>query len=175
MKRRFALGGCALIPLAAFALAAGSGDDTAAIKKSSADFVAAWNKHDPEAIAAFWATDGDLIDPWGKVSVGRAEVKKFFAGEHGGNGALAHCTFENKKDSVRMLSPDIALEDWEVVLTGLKPEGAPAPLPAQFHRVVVIKKKVGDQWLIEAARPGVPTPVEPAMPMKPEMPKKPAK
>jgi uncharacterized protein (TIGR02246 family) len=168
MHHRFVVGTCALFPLAAFAMALGGGDETAAIRKSSADFAAAWNKHDPKAIAAFWATDGDLIDPDGKASVGRAEVEKYFTAEHTGNGGLAHCTLETKKDSVRMLAADIALEDWDVILTGLKPEGAPAPLPAQFHRVVVIKKKVGDTWQIEAARPGVPQPVqEPGMPMKP--------
>lgn len=163
MKTRLALATLVLAPLAIFALAGAGGaggDDTAAIKKSTQDFQTTWNTHDPKAIAALWAKDGDLIDPWGKTAVGRDAVEKFFTGEHTGKGPLAHCTFDVKKDAIRMLSPDLSLEDWEVVLTGLQPEGAPAPLPAQFHRVVVIKKKDGDKWLIAAARPGLPTPVD---------------
>lgn len=175
MTNRFAVGACVLIPLAVFAFASGGGDETGAIKKSSADFAAAWNKHDGKALASCWASDGDLIDPWGRTAVGKAEVEKFFTAEHTGNGALAHCTYEMKKDTVRMISPDVAMEDWEVVLTGLMPQGAAAPLGPQFHRVVVIRKKQGGQWEVFAARPGLPTPVEPAMPAKPAMPIKPTK
>jgi uncharacterized protein (TIGR02246 family) len=160
MKSRFALSALALVPVAAFLLGAGGGDDTAAIKKCTADFQVVWNKHDVKALAAHWAKDGDLIDPWGKTSVGRAEVEKFFTGEHTGKGALAHCTYEVKKDSIRMITPDVAMEDWEVVLSGLQPEGAPAPLPPQFHRVAVVLKKEGGAWLIAAARPGIPSPVD---------------
>jgi uncharacterized protein (TIGR02246 family) len=159
-------------PLAALALAAAGGaggsDDTAAIKQSTTDFATAWGKHDPKALAACWAKDGDLIDPWGKKSEGRDAVEKFFSHEHTGDGALAHCTYEMKSDSIRMISPDVSLEDWDVVLSGLKPEGAPAPLPPQFHRVVVIRHKDGGKWPIAACRPGLPTPVgEPGMPPKP--------
>jgi uncharacterized protein (TIGR02246 family) len=168
MTRRSAIFGFALIPIAVLAFAAGRADDIATIKKSSADFEAAWNKHDPKAIAAFWAADGDLIDPWGKTAVGREAVEKFFAGEHTGNGVLAHTTYEIKTDSVRLISPDVALQDWGVVITGLRPEGAPAPLGPQFHRVVIIRKKEGGQWPVVAARPGLPEPVkEPGAPMRP--------
>jgi uncharacterized protein (TIGR02246 family) len=153
-----------LVPIVAlaFSVATGAGraDDTAAIRQATADFSTAWNKHDPKAIAALWAKDGDLIDPWGKKSEGREAVEKFFTHEHTGEGALAHCTYEMKADSIRMISPDVSLEDWDVVLSGLKPEGAPAPLPPQFHRVVVIRHKEGGKWPIAAARPGLPTPVD---------------
>ena len=75
----------ALLSLAAFIIAAAPAastpdDDIAAIKKNTAAFQAAWNKHDTKALAALWATDGDLIDPWGVTSVGRDAVEKFFAG-----------------------------------------------------------------------------------------------
>ena len=167
MNTRVVLSALVLIPLAAFAIAADRGDDSAAIKKSSAEFQAAWNKHDPKAIAAFWAADGDLIDPWGKTSVGREEVEKFFVGEHTGAGALAKSTYELRKDSVRMISSDVAIEDWEVVITGVAPPEAAAPLPAQFHRVVIIRKKEGGRWPIVAARPGLFEPVKEPVPVAP--------
>jgi uncharacterized protein (TIGR02246 family) len=170
MHKRMILNAAAFISLAAFALAVEpkADDDIAAIKKSSADFESAWNKHDPKLIAAFWASDGDLIDPWGKTAVGRAGVESFFVGEHTGNGVLAKSTYDLKKDTVRLISPDVAVEDWEVVLTGVTPPDATAPLGPQFHRVVIVRKKVDGQWLVVAARPGLLEPVtEVGAPRKP--------
>ncbi len=149
-------------------------DDIGAIKKNTAAFQIAWNKHDPKAIAAFWATDGDLIDPWGVTSIGREAVEKFFTGEHTGMGKLAKSTYENKKDDVRLITPDVAIEDWQVVLTGIAPPPGSdgKPLGPQFHRVVVISKKSGGEWRITAARPGMPTPVtDAAAPAKSDKPK----
>jgi uncharacterized protein (TIGR02246 family) len=157
-KRRTVLAALILAPVAAIALAAGGADDMSAIKQATTDFGTAWNKHDAKAIAACWAKDGDLIDPAGKKMSGQEAVEKYFAEEHTGKGALAHCTFELKSDSVRLITPDVSLEDWDVVLTGLTPEGAPAPIGPQTHRVVVIRKKEGGKWPIAAARPGVPQP-----------------
>jgi uncharacterized protein (TIGR02246 family) len=132
-------------------------DEVAAIRKNTIGFQAAWNKHDPKALASFWAPDGDLIDPWGVTSSGSEAVEKFLASEHTGKGKLAHSTYDIRKDAVRLISGDVALEDWEVVLTGLS--GADGkPLGPQFHRVFVVSKKVSGEWHIQAARPGLPTP-----------------
>ena len=69
-------------------------------------------------------------------------------------------TFRSHLDgSLHRFTPEVSIEDWDVVLTGLAPEGAPAPLGPQFHRVVIIRHKEGGKWPIAAARPGVPTPV----------------
>src|SRR5438552_14053874 len=38
------------------------GGAAADIKARGDAFAAAWNKHDPKAMAALWAADGDLID-----------------------------------------------------------------------------------------------------------------
>jgi len=158
----------ALILVAALGFTAPSAnpaDDLAAIKQNTTDFKAAWNKHDAKAIAALWAADGDLIDPWGRTSVGRESVAKFFAGEHTGTGGLAKCTFDIKKDSPRLITPDVCVEDWEVVLTGLASKDG-KPMDPQFHRVVIVSKKEGGKWLFAAARPGIPTPVT-EMPITP--------
>ena len=71
----------ALLLVAAFIVAAAPArpspdDEVAAIKKNSATFAAAWNKHDAKALAALWAKDGDLIDPWGATSNSRDAVQK---------------------------------------------------------------------------------------------------
>ena len=161
-KRRTLLAVALLAPFAAFALAsgslnAGSLDDTQQVKKLATDFKAAWNKHEPKTMAALWAKDGDLIDPWGKVSNGRDEVEKFFTGEHTGTGQLAKSTYDIKKDSVRFITPDVALSDWDVIITGLAKSDGSVSGP-MFHRVVVISKKEGSDWKVAAARPGIPQP-----------------
>ena len=139
------------------AAAASYSDEVLAIKKNTIGFQAAWNKHDAKALAAFWAVEGDLIDPWGVASSGREAVEKFFAAEHSGTGKLAKSVYDCKKDTVRLISADVAVEDWEVVLTGLSgPDGK--PIGPQFHRVVIVCKKDNGQWQIAAARPGIPTP-----------------
>jgi uncharacterized protein (TIGR02246 family) len=155
--RRTLLAVALLVPVVGFALAAGTLDETAAVKKTGADFAAAWNKHDSKAVAALWAKDGDLIDPAGKMATGSAEVEKFFAERFAAGGELATVSFDLKKDSVRFITPEVALSDWDVVLTGFAgPDGKPAG--PMFHRVVVISKKDGGNWKVEAARPGIPQP-----------------
>ena len=157
INRRTLIAAALLIPIAGLAIAAGRPDDTEAVKKNTAAFKAAWNKHDGKALAALWAKDGDLIDPEGVVSNGAAEVEKFFIAKHTGDGGLAKSTFDIKKDAVRFITADVALEDWDVVLTGLVgPDGKVAG--PMFHRVVIISKKEGGAWKFAAARPGSPQP-----------------
>jgi uncharacterized protein (TIGR02246 family) len=171
MNARTIVAACMLVVVAVCLAAAPApspspADDIAAIKKNTKDFEAAWNRHDAKALAALWAKDGDLIDPAGVTSVGREAVEKFFTeqyagGSGGGAGKLAKVTYSNKKDSVRLVSADVAIEDWEVVLTGLIAEDGKAMGP-HFHRVVIVSMREGGSWRIAAARPGLPTPVKDA-------------
>lgn len=166
--RRTLLAAALLVPVVGLALAAGRLDETAAVKKTATDFQAAWNKHDPKAVAAFWAKDGDLIDPEGKVTVGSADMEKYFAAELTGAGPLAKSTFDVKKNSVRFITPDVALSDWDIMIAGLPaPEGAPAPGPV-LHRAVIISKKEGGNWKFAAARASIPEPEGAKMPEKPK-------
>jgi len=69
-----------------------------------------------------------------------------------GSGKLAKSTYENKSDSVRLITPDVAVEDWQVILTGLNdPDGKPMG-PRQIHYVVIVSKKDGGKWQIAAGR-----------------------
>jgi uncharacterized protein (TIGR02246 family) len=157
--RRTLLGiGIALVvPALGLTLAAGRLDETAAVKKTAADFAAAWNKHDAKAVAGCWAKDGDLIDPHGVTSNGSAEVEKFFAERYAAGGELAKVTFELKKENVRFITADVALSDWDVTLTGFaNPDGTAAG--PMSHHVVIVSKKEGGNWKFAAARPGTPQP-----------------
>jgi uncharacterized protein (TIGR02246 family) len=129
-----------------------SGGAGAEIKARSDAFAAAWNKHDPKAMAAMWATDGDLIDPFGASAKGRAEVEKFFTTEHTGDGRMAGTTYTITSQTSRMIRADVAIAEWESTITGMKnAEGKDAgPL---VHHVTVVMSKNGSNWMIEAARP----------------------
>jgi uncharacterized protein (TIGR02246 family) len=157
LKRRTLLALALIVPVMGLGLAAGTLDDSAALKKASGDFAAAWNKHDAKAVAACWAKDGDLIDPEGVMSVGSAEIEKYFTKEYGPGGDLAKVTIEIKKESDRMITPDVALGDWDVVLSGFTGQDGMAAGP-MAHHVVVVWKKEGGSWKLAAGRPGTPHP-----------------
>ena len=64
------------------AVLAASPKEETAVRDHCASFVTAWNKHDAKAMAATWANDGSLINPFGRLASGRAEVEKLLSEEH---------------------------------------------------------------------------------------------
>jgi uncharacterized protein (TIGR02246 family) len=132
------------------ALRAGQAEDEASIRKFGLEFAAAWNKHDPKAMAAYWAEDGDLINPFGRVAKGRAEVEKLFHDEHAG--PMAGTTYATTLSSVRFPTADLALSDWEIVVTGMRGPDGTVGAPFKPHVFIVLTRK-GGQWLTAAARP----------------------
>jgi uncharacterized protein (TIGR02246 family) len=155
IKRRTAIVAALLVPVAGLAIAAGTLDDTANVKDSAKKFETAWNKHDSKAISDLWASDGDLICPDGKIEMGPKGVESFFAEQFGTSGMMAKSTIDIKNEKVRFITPDVALSDWDCVMSGgVKQDGVEGG-PMMNH-VVMISKKEGGQWKFVAARPGVP-------------------
>jgi uncharacterized protein (TIGR02246 family) len=139
------------------ALSAASADETA-IRELTATFVAAWNNHDPAAMAATWAEDGDLINPVGVVAKGRAAVQELLVKEH--SRVMKTTTLEITSLDLRMISSAIALGDWSIVITGMAgPDGATMP-PRNLHVFHVYKQHDG-KWLTAAWRPYAFAPTEP--------------
>lgn len=158
------LSACALFLLAgglALALPArGADDDAAAIKKRTAEFVAAWGKHDTKAMAGLWAEDGDLINPWGRLATGRAQVEALFVDEQTGKGALRDSTLRVNSESVRFPTADIAVVDLDITITGAyAPDGTKAPA-LEMH-ATWISKKSGGTWSVYACRPYLKQPAPP--------------
>src|SRR5688572_16746766 len=83
--------------------------DDQAIKDRVDQFQAAWNKHDAKAMAAIWAEDGDLINPFGATAQDRAEVEKVFNHEHAH--AFKGSTYTTSAVTVRSVAPDVAVAD----------------------------------------------------------------
>jgi len=122
----------------------------AAIRADEAAFAAAWNKHDAKAMAAFWAQDGDLINPQGRVAKGRAEIEKLFQDEH--SKGLKQSTYKPGPLTVRFIEPDIAFAESDSEISGAtNPDGTSAPtFKAHVNRLLL---KKGGKWWIVAARP----------------------
>src|ERR1041385_4069286 len=79
------------------------------IRDSLAGFQDAWNKHDFKTMASFFADDGDLINPFGRVAKGKAEVEKLFQDDQ--TGALKTTQQHITVTSVRFLDKDAAVVD----------------------------------------------------------------
>ena len=149
MKKAIGLLFAALVAaISAPALAANSGDK-AAIERVSNDFVAAWNAHDPKKMAAVWAEDGDLINPFGQSAHGRADIEKFFEKEQ--TTVMKGTTYKLESMSVRELEPNVAAADWDSVVTGMTDASGNAMPPFKHHVFVVFVKK-GGHWHTAAAR-----------------------
>ena len=139
----------ALAALAVWPSMAAAQADEAAIRQLSNDFFAAWTHHDVKAMAATFAEDADIINPFGRVAKGRAEIEKLFAEEHAGpfKGTSYEATV-----SVRIMAPGVALGDWEATVTGMHDASGQA-LPPFKHHVAAVYVKKGGRWLAAAGRP----------------------
>ena len=120
----------------------------AAIRATDEVFAAAWNKHDAKAMAATWAKDGDLVNPFGRVAKGRAEVEKLIQNEH--SMAFQHSTYTPGTMSVRFIEPDIAVAESDTEISGItSPDGTAAPT-MKVHIIRVVRKKDGKWWTVMA-------------------------
>ena len=151
----------ALITLAPASTArAQQGDEDAAIRKRHDEWCAAWNKHDPKAMAGFFTAEGDLINPFGRHAKGTAEIEKLFTDEQ--TGPMAGSTYSGTVESIRHIG-DVAIVDVEGEITGMKgPDGA--AVPVFKHHVTWIARKIDGKWVAEGARAFayIPAPAGPA-------------
>src|SRR5438445_12890308 len=120
----------------------------AQIRQVADDFVAAWNKHDPTAMAYVWSADGDLINPFGRKAKGRTEIQRLFQDEH--NGPMKNSTYAIPGLSIRYLDPTLALVDDDSEISGItNPDGTTSNLKAHVFNVL---RKSGGKWWIVSAR-----------------------
>lgn len=121
----------------------------AAFERASHEFESAWNAHDAKKMAAVWAEDGDLINPFERVERNRAAIEKLFVEEQGG--PMKASTYKIESSTLREIGKDVAVGDWTSVVTGIVgPDGKAQP---QFrHHVTQVFVKIGGRWELEAAR-----------------------
>jgi len=113
------------------------------------DFIAAFNKGDAKAVAAFWAPEATYVDQVGNEYKGRPAIEKLytklFAGAKGSKLAI-HVT------SVKQVTPDVGIEEG---ITEVRPaDGGPVSV-ARFTAVLVKKDGV---WYFENVHDAVAQP-----------------
>jgi uncharacterized protein (TIGR02246 family) len=152
-----ALGLAALLAAGGFvalrAIAAGTeepkAEEKALDKERRAAFIAAYDRGDARAVAAFWTPDATYLDPDGREHKGRAAIEKVyekvFADNKGAKLAI-HVT------GFKQLTPDVVLQDG---VTEVTPAGGGFPAAAAFSAVLV--KKDGE-WYLQSVRETEPQP-----------------
>lgn len=121
-----------------------------AIEKVAQDFCAAWNKNDVAGLTSFWADDATLINPFGQVARGKAEIQQLLTGEQttvfkGSVGAMTDV-------KTRHLGADLVFFDTEMTVDNAHgPDGSVLP-QMKFHLAGVAQMK-GNRWLWLEARP----------------------
>jgi uncharacterized protein (TIGR02246 family) len=119
----------------------------ALIRQVADDFTAAWNKHDPMAMAYCWSAEGDLINPFGRKARGLTEIQKLFQDEH--NGPMKNSTYAITSVSIRYLDSTLALVDDDSEISGITgPDGTTSNLKA--HVFNVLRKSEGKWWIVAA-------------------------
>ena len=117
--------------------------DSAAIRKTIEDFLAAFNRHDAQGWAAPFTEDGDFTNVAGLTRHGRREVQERFAGLFSTTLKDAHrtCTVRH----IRFLTPQIAAVDADWELVGSKgSDGSENPVRKGLFTWVMVKGN--GQW-----------------------------
>jgi uncharacterized protein (TIGR02246 family) len=128
----------------------GEAAEERAVRAVADRFGAAWNRHDAKAMAATFAADGDIVNPYGEVVKGRPALEALFAREQAGFARSSR--FASTVESLRFLKPDIALVDGTVTVSGVRGDGADAPAATLKGRYTDIVAKREGQWLVLARR-----------------------
>jgi len=124
--------------------------DIRTIERRIADFVTAWNKHDPARMALLWHDDGDLINPFGRIAKGRDQVLQLLRDEH--SGLTKNCTNQFNITSIRLATDDVAVVDIESTMIGMRDADGKGMPPFKPHVLLVLSKKDGE-WGVVSARP----------------------
>ena len=127
-----------------------AGPDAAVIKAAQA-FFAAWNQHDVKAMATHWTDNATLINPMGRMALGKVEIEKLFTDEQSGIFKTSTAALVEMKIT-RQLGSQMALCDGDMTVDGaVGPDGS--AMPQMKIHLAVIMAKHGSSWLLQDARP----------------------
>jgi uncharacterized protein (TIGR02246 family) len=116
------------------------------LQQAAADFVTAYNNKDSAAIAALFTEDGEMTDISGKdLTSGREQIKGRYEEIFSGDPAAMAI----EVGSVRIVAPNVAIEDGTVHLTPSGDENAP---PRSTSYTAVLAKNAEGVWQIASTR-----------------------
>lgn len=120
--------------------------EIAGLQQAAADFVIAYNKQDAAAIAALFTEDGEITDITGEeLTSGREQIKALYEGVF----ADSPPQIAIEVDSVRLVAPNLAIEDGTYHLTPAGDEEAP---PASTRYTATLLKNSDGMWQIASTR-----------------------
>jgi uncharacterized protein (TIGR02246 family) len=123
--------------------------DEVAIHALEAAYDAAWNAADLKALSAPFTQDATIVDPFGVVNSGRAEIERLFATLL--SGGARGSTHASTILGVRFVTDDVALADGEAVIEGLtSPDGT--SMPPIVHRFTDVLVRGHAGWRIAGVR-----------------------
>jgi uncharacterized protein (TIGR02246 family) len=151
------------VPLAVPAFSADRSQDEAAIHKVEKGLQEAWNRHDAQAFASFFAEDADCLNVVGWWWKGRPQIEKKVAAAH--VLMFRDSILTNDEIQVRFLTPRIAVVHVRWSMVGNRnPDGSPGQ-PRRGIQTHILQKQ-SEKWLIAAFNnndsiPEVPFPTGP--------------
>jgi uncharacterized protein (TIGR02246 family) len=119
-----------------------SASDEQIIRQSVDEYATAFNNGDVETVLGYWDADADYVDEDGETHRGKDAIGALFR-----NAAqnLQGQKLALKIDSLRLVKPEVAIEDGTASLTNTDGE-------TRSSRYTAVWVKNGDKWLIESAR-----------------------
>jgi uncharacterized protein (TIGR02246 family) len=128
-----------------------SGAETKArngIGKTIAGLENAWNAHDAQAFASYFADDADFTNVFGQSAHGRQEIEKFHAPIFASIFKNSTLRSDDTKNKIRFLKSDIAAVDIFWSMTGVTdPNGKLAPERKGLLNAIMMP--VNGKWLIK--------------------------
>lgn len=118
-------------------------DDEAQIRQRAKDYLEAVERGDEQRIAAFWTSDGDYIDETGQIVKGR-QLARQSRRKHERD--AVRTTLMANADSLRFVSPDVAIEDGTVSMKKA------ADLVFVVKRYTAIWVRRDGLWLLDGVR-----------------------
>jgi uncharacterized protein (TIGR02246 family) len=119
---------------------AGQAEDEAAIRQSVESYTAAFNKQDAKTLAAHWSPEAVYTNPVsGEEVTGREAIEKQFEGIFG---SLKGAKLETSVESIRFVSPNVAVENGTARVTGA--DGKP-----QESSYTAVHVKRDGKWLLD--------------------------
>lgn len=120
----------------------GNGSEEEAVRQCVESYVAAYNRHDAEAVAALWSESGEWVSPTGEHFKGREaiakELKAIFDASEG-------LRIEVSRPTIRLVTSDVAMEEGTVRVFSA------SAAPSDSTYIAIHVKKDG-QWRLDSVR-----------------------
>jgi uncharacterized protein (TIGR02246 family) len=126
-----------------------SAADEKAIREIEARWAAAWNRHDPAALAATYAPDADAINLAGELFQGRAAFQKSLEELHSGKTQTS--VWQTERTEIKFLTPEIAVVHVYANSRGDRNPDGSTMRPRHVILTRVEVKREG-KWLIVASQ-----------------------